>query len=442
MTGTVFDPPAAQPAPALLDRSGRWGLVPQADHAGHAGGCCAVAACPAAGAGSRRRRLWDLDPHAHCPVVGLCLPVATLRRLMERHLASAPADDYELHGTGVGTCRTRNVFAEAVQRELDQRHAPQLRATRGLKTTAQLLAWWDLQRAGPHMAGALWAVLTHARCSSEAEDQVLGQVHMQQHEVGQMARALADRQQQLQAQLAQARRDQDQMAGRLDELRRQHAQERERLLAENLRLRGVVLAREALISQLDAERAALLQAQPDLPARQALAQQLRDQGERLRDLQRTLNRVIDDNTRLRAVRNEGAAVGGEGTAAPCEPPPAAPALNSCAVLCVGGRTGAVPVYRQVVEAAGAQFLHHDGGDENNLQRLDSTLAAADLVICQTGCVSHGAYWRVKDHCRRTGKRCVFVEQPSASSLQRALQSLAATVQDPDTPDPSPPWTPG
>jgi hypothetical protein len=278
MTGTVFDPPAAQPAPALLDRSGRWGLVPQADHAGHADGCCAVAACPAAGAGSRRRRLWDLDPHAHCPVVGLCLPVATLRRLMERHLASAPADDYELHGTGVGTCRTRNVFAEAVQRELDQRHAPQLRATRGLKTTAQLLAWWDLQRAGPHMAGALWAVLTHARCSSEAEDQVLGQVHMQQHEVGQMARALADRQQQLQAQLAQARRDQDQMAGRLDELRRQHAQERERLLAENLRLRGVVLAREALISQLDAERAALLQAQPDLPARQALAQQLREQG--------------------------------------------------------------------------------------------------------------------------------------------------------------------
>jgi len=438
MTATVFDPPPPDPAPTLLDRSGRWGPVPHADPAD---GCCADGAATAARAGSRRRRLWELDPHAHCPVVGLCLPVATLRRLMERHLASAPADDHDLHGTGVGTCRTRNVLAEAVQRELDQRHAPQLRATRSVKTTTQLLAWWDLQRTGPHMAGALWAVLTHARCSSEAEDRVLGQVHMQQHEVGQMARALADRQQQLQAQLAQARHEQDQMAGRLDELRRQHAQERERLQAEALRLRGVVLAREALISQLDAERAALLQAQPDLPARQALAQQLRDQGERLRDLQRTLNRVIDDNTRLRAARSDGVA-GDDSAAVPCTPPAAAPALDSCAVLCVGGRTGAVPVYRQVVEAAGAQFLHHDGGEEDNLQRLDSTLAAADLVICQTGCVSHGAYWRVKDHCRRTGKRCVFVEQPSASSLQRALQGLAATVQAPDTPNPSPPWTPG
>jgi hypothetical protein len=53
-----------------------------------------------------------------------------------------------------------------------------------------------------------------------------------------------------------------------------------------------------------------------------------------------------------------------------------------------------------------------------------TLAAADLVICQTGCISHDAYWRVKDHCKRTGKRCVFVENPSRSGLQRALLSLA------------------
>ncbi|MNE90567.1 hypothetical protein D3C80_1880960 [compost metagenome] len=42
--------------------------------------------------------------------------------------------------------------------------------------------------------------------------------------------------------------------------------------------------------------------------------------------------------------------------------------------------------------------------------LEASCAAADLVICQTGCLSHGAYWRVQDHCRRTGKTCVLVEQ--------------------------------
>jgi hypothetical protein len=80
----------------------------------------------------------------------------------------------------------------------------------------------------------------------------------------------------------------------------------------------------------------------------------------------------------------------------------------------------VPAYRQLLEQEGARFLHHDGGEEDNAARLDHTLAAADLVICQTGCISHDAYWRVKDHCKRTGKPCLFVDNPSRSSLQRAL----------------------
>lgn len=49
-----------------------------------------------------------------------------------------------------------------------------------------------------------------------------------------------------------------------------------------------------------------------------------------------------------------------------------------------------------------------------------TMAAAGLVICQTGCISHGAYRRVKDHCQRHGKPCVFVENPGSASLRRAL----------------------
>jgi hypothetical protein len=91
------------------------------------------------------------------------------------------------------------------------------------------------------------------------------------------------------------------------------------------------------------------------------------------------------------------------------------------VLCVGGRSGNVATYRALVEGGGAHFAHHDGGLEDNVKLLDASLAAADLVICQTGCISHGAYWRVKAHCKRTGKRCVFIDNPSISSLARGLQ---------------------
>jgi hypothetical protein len=93
------------------------------------------------------------------------------------------------------------------------------------------------------------------------------------------------------------------------------------------------------------------------------------------------------------------------------------------VLCVGGRPASVPIYRDLIERTGGRFLHHDGGDEDSTAKLDATLAAADLVICQAGCISHGAYWRVKDHCKRTGKRCVYLEQPSVAGFVRSLAAL-------------------
>lgn len=53
-----------------------------------------------------------------------------------------------------------------------------------------------------------------------------------------------------------------------------------------------------------------------------------------------------------------------------------------------------------------------------LSGLEARLGAADLVICQTGCLSHGDYWRVQDHCKRTGKACVLVERPEALRIVR------------------------
>ncbi len=62
-------------------------------------------------------------------------------------------------------------------------------------------------------------------------------------------------------------------------------------------------------------------------------------------------------------------------------------------------------------------------EREDRQTVEVGLAAADLVICQVGCVSHDAYWRVQDHCRRTGKQCVLVEQPLALQLVRDQGAL-------------------
>ena len=46
---------------------------------------------------------------------------------------------------------------------------------------------------------------------------------------------------------------------------------------------------------------------------------------------------------------------------------------------------------------------------------DTVALAADLVICQTGCLGHGDYWREQDHCRRTGLGCVLVDAPKLTA---------------------------
>ena len=51
-----------------------------------------------------------------------------------------------------------------------------------------------------------------------------------------------------------------------------------------------------------------------------------------------------------------------------------------------------------------------------LALLEASLAAADWVICQTGCLSHGAYWRENGHCWRTGKACLLPDTPASTHL--------------------------
>ena len=93
------------------------------------------------------------------------------------------------------------------------------------------------------------------------------------------------------------------------------------------------------------------------------------------------------------------------------------------MLCVGGRHGHVPQYRDLVERHGGQFVHHDGGIEDSAHRLDAQLAAADVVLCQSGCLNHNAYARVKAHCKRSGKPCVYLDKPGVGSFLRGLAQL-------------------
>ena len=364
-----------------------------------------------------------------------------LRRLISKALGSNPiADDYEFHVAAVAECGRRRPISEALQRELDRRYAPTLRRFAQAKTTEALSILWSEALQGAGVAGALWATLSHARCDDKLRERVCRDIHMFQHQVGACNRADLQRLDHLQDENSVLTRELATVKERHARVLAQRAAEVVSLNAELMRSRGGVIARESALAVLRDELAVLKAEVPDLQARMDLARRVELQRHRIHELERYRlswqQRVEQAEAREQAMARELAAVrarvahreaaadaGAHGESELAD-------LRDKAVLCVGGRTASVPSYRQLIEYTGGKFLHHDGGEENSAAQLEASLAAADLVICQTGCVSHGAYWRVKDHCKRTGKRCVFVDKPSTSSLARCLRSLGEPDAEP------------
>ncbi len=415
----------ADPAQAVAGR-----LVRRASPTVSSGACDIEQPLPQS---SRRRRLWELPRPVFCPVLGTCMSIEQLRRLAEKVLGRrAQADDYELHCSAINECAQRSELAERLQRELDSRHDQAIRQARSLRSTGELAAYWREATRGCEVGAALWVTLTHPCCDAVLEEQVQRDIHMLQHQTGTGVRIDARRMQALAAENAVLTRELAAVQARVTRQMADKALQIEHQQAELVRLRAQLVARDTLIACLREDVASAVPATPGpTPAsvtadRLDLAYRLEWQQQQVRTLTQALERSERQVRRLQARQPEP----GQVLAAAEEPPEVvspedeggALDLQDKAVLCVGGRTASVPVYRREIETRGARFLHHDGGEEDSAARLDAHLEAADLVICQTGCISHGAYWRVKDHCKRTGKRCVFVERPSASGLLRGLES--------------------
>ena len=390
--------------------------------------------------GSRRRRLWELEGHAHCPVIGVCLPIATLRGVVDKVLAGhALAEDYELHCGAITECKRRTPIAEAIQRELDRRCGIALRQAAKAKTTEALSDWWA-DACSRDLAGALWAALTHARCTPAFETKVLGDVHMLQHQVGVARRVDVQRFEALAAAHDSLTSELADLQARSQRAADEHARRSELQQSEIVQLRAQLISRDTTVAALREQLNAVAEGGSD-PAR-GLRDAERESQQR-HALERALHKAQQELERQRARADELAAAAlskaatastqrdARQAASNDEPTTTETPLrfSERSVLCVGGRPSSVPVYRDLIERTGGRFMHHDGGDEDNVTTLDATLAAADLVICQAGCISHGAYWRVKEHCKRTGKRCVFVESPSAAGLKRALAELQPAAAD-------------
>lgn len=390
--------------------------------------------------GSLRTKLWDLPPSAQCPVVGVCLSMARLQVLLKKaghHIQGLSA--YEQHQLAVGDTRRHSRLADIVQRELDRDYALTLHSLKAVRDEQGLHDRWREASAASHWAGVFWGVITHPRCTQRLLDTVLGDVHMLQHQVGVASRL--DQQQALRLQ-----RDHDELRQQLKTLQQRLQEQQEQ----------ASLKEQAWRKQLLEERQRAAQAASEAErARRTL-----DEWERAHTNTLSLGELQADNQSLRAsvsllersLRRAGGQVSADTDNTPARTSdesagsacaqqrswqwlsaPAQPLPSARCVVCVGGSAAQTHQYADVAESTGVNLVHHDGGIDHKITRLDQCLSQADVVICQTGCISHNAYWRVKEHCKRTGTPCAFVGNASPNTLRQVLQALASDGSAQNTP---------
>ncbi len=76
---------------------------------------------------------------------------------------------------------------------------------------------------------------------------------------------------------------------------------------------------------------------------------------------------------------------------------------------------------------------NNSGDHSTPTSLQAVAQhAADLVICQTGCISHGGYWREDERCKRTGTTCQL--ESAATSKASPTSSSTPLANTPHTSD--------
>lgn len=393
-----------------------------------------IAAPTPAAATRRRLKLWELPESRHCAVVGTCLPVIEMRKLAGRcGYEVREMSDYALHTVVVGMCGSRGDMADAVQRYFDKRYAAAIARFGRVREAAGVAALWrEALAGGDDIAGALWAAWTHGALDDDTGKQIFGDIHMLSHQAGAAVRCDLQALDRHKNEAARLRNEVEALRRGMGDMQQAHdktvaALRRELAAAEQRAAHYERRELELANAASNQRQYATLQQRAAALAERAEALEERNAENARRAAQLEID-LLESRAELAAAEDAlalslGVCDGVAGSSGCGKTCPAEQELAGRCVLCIGGRSGLVDGYRKVVEHRGGRFLHHDGGLEESLHRIDAAVAAADAVVCQTGCVSHAAYWRLKDACKKLDKPCVFVQSPGVGSFARGLTVL-------------------
>ena len=380
-----------------------------------------------------RLKLWEINPNYHCAILGTCLTMDELRKVLRQSgmTLRQGASDYDLHAVLVTQAEHNGRPAKYLQRMLDGKYRRWIQAIAKSKSREEMHQLWQAALASGDIGGPFWAIMSQTQADSELLRLTYEDVHMLSHIQGASNRAdlqqlkylktaLSDLKQSLersQAQHRQQLRQRDELiqaqaqrlakpdsfqpdqiktaaTSRIAELERQYQALRRRLDWTE----GQLAQRDIQLAQLQEERLGLKELLAESSAeRQALEQ--------------SMNKLMAETLSDDQPQEEGIDLEGK------------------RILYVGGKASLAPRLRSLVEANNGQFRHHDGGLEESRAGLQCALTGSDMVFCPVDCISHDACLRAKQYCRQQNKQFIPLRSSGLSAFAAGLRRHAGRYRD-------------
>ena len=185
---------------------------------------------------SRRLKLWEIKPRFHYAILGTCLTMAELRKVVRQSgvIPEERPSDYDLHAVIVAQAEQSGRAARNVPEMLDTKCRRWVRASSKCRDSQGLARHWQGALASGDIAGTSWALMTHPYVDSKLVRRAYEDVHMLSHLQGASNRADRKRLRSLKRELAElqealhkTRRYQQQQIRKRDDLIRRQARELE-----------------------------------------------------------------------------------------------------------------------------------------------------------------------------------------------------------------------
>ena len=385
-----------------------------------------------------RLKLWELDHIYHCAVIGTCLTLNEVKKLLRSF--QVPIEDvnsYDIHTTIVTLISCNDFRSRKVQSYLNKKFKVAIQKTKKMNAAELIQEWKRVINSGDLIA-TFWAVIAHPLTSKQMKRDFYGDIHMQSHMSGASNRVDLRRLNQLENERKQVDSDTCAQQKKYQQLQAENTSSQQKIQQKNGkiaelidRVTSLINANEQLttlkcVEEIDQLNVHLVKLKNKVDFQASEIEEHENNQAQMKQVISTLNHQIsNDKKTMTEYEHETEylqyVLSQNKLADKCLLKKQE--LCGQCVLYVGGKANLIPYYRELIEDKSGVFLYHDGGMEKSTQDLSQFINRADVVIFPSDCISHDAYWKIKRTCKKQQKPYEYLKSPGLHSLSSALDKV-------------------